>query len=66
MFLLSIHIPKCQIRQDYFNKMLEPSAMEEIKRRVDGSIYKVEIIETKTFQGKALEKEEVDKRRFDL
>jgi hypothetical protein len=58
-FLLHVHVPRCQIRQDYFNQLLELSAMEEIKRRVDGEFPRVEFIKNEKFEGKAFPKEEI-------
>jgi hypothetical protein len=65
-FMLNIHIPKCQIREDYFNKVLEPWQLNEIKKRVEGEMYKIEVIETETFHGRAHEKEEIEKGRKDF
>ena len=50
---MHIHVESCIKREKYFQKMLEPLEMEEIKRRVNGNTWKTENVKTNTFEGKA-------------
>jgi hypothetical protein len=57
MFLNGVHMPKCSKREAYFNKLLEPVEMEQIKVRIDGGIYHTEKIKNSKFEGKALKED---------
>ena len=53
-FLINVHTPECETRNDYFKKLLDPSQMVLIKERVDGGLVHKIYIETKTFNGNSI------------